>query len=45
MLLGITKQSALQKGMEKLLARQKATEGRMAALGTQMVSKAQTSSK
>ena len=35
--------SALQKGMKKLLARQKVTEGKITTLGTQMVSTAQTS--
>ena len=32
------KQSALQKGMKKVLARQKVTEGKIVALGTRMVS-------
>ena len=39
------KQSALQKGMKTLLARQKVTEGKITTLGTQMVSVAQTSLK
>ena len=39
------KQSALQKGRKKLLARQKVTAGKIAALGTQMVPISQTSFK
>ena len=37
--------SALQKGMKKLLTKQKINEGKITALGTQMVSKAQTTLK
>ena len=37
--------SALQKGMKKLLARWKVPEGKIKALGTEMVSKAHTSLK
>ena len=36
------KHSALQKGMKQLLTRQKVNEGKITALGTQMVSIAQT---
>ena len=39
------KHSALQKGMKKLLTKQKVNEGKITALGTQMVSIAQTTLK
>ena len=39
------KQSTFQKGMKKLLARQRVTEGKITAIGTQMVSIAQISLK
>ena len=39
------KHSALQKGMRKLLTKQKVNEGKITALGTQMVSIAQTTLK
>ena len=39
------KHSALQKGMKKLLVKQKAGEGKIRALGTQMISIAQTTLK
>ena len=39
------KHSALQKGMKKLLTKQKVNEGKITALGTQMVSIAQTALK
>ena len=39
------KKSALQKGMKKLLAEEKVSEGRITALGTQMDSVAQTTLK
>ena len=39
------KHSALQKGMKKLLIKQKVNEGKITALGTQMVSIAQTTLK
>ena len=39
------KHSALQKGMKQLLTRQKVNEGKITALGTQMVSIAQTTLK
>ena len=39
------KHSALQKGMKKLFTKQKINESRMTALGTQMVSIAQTTLK
>ena len=45
MLLSTTKKISLQKGMKKLLTKQKVNEGKITALGTHMVSIAQTTLK